>query len=218
MTKNLLIPMPATADTVVLADGTYPERGLAAALLAGARRVVCCDGAAREYTGRGGVPCAIVGDCDSLDAELLERFAPIVHRDPDQETNDLTKTVRFCLARGFSDITILGATGRREDHTLGNISLLIDYAREGACIRMVSEYGVFDPIFGDARFESFTGQQVSIFTLSPATLLTTGNLSYPLTRASLTGWWQGTLNESQGAEFSILTTGPTIVYRLLRGV
>lgn len=209
--------MPTEDDspaTVILADGQYPSAEIAARLLARAERVVCCDGAAREFVRRGGVPFAIVGDCDSLGAQLHERFAPIVHCEREQESNDLTKAVRFCLERGWHDLTILGAAGRREDHTLGNISLLVDYARLGARVRMITDNGVFDPIFADTRFAAFEGQQVSIFTLDPATLVTTSNLRYPLHRAPLTGWWQGTLNRSLGVEFAIGTTGSAIVFRL----
>ena len=43
----------------------------------------------------------------------------------EQETNDLNKAFRYCLANGWTDIVILGATGKREDHTLGNIGLLM---------------------------------------------------------------------------------------------
>lgn len=233
----------AQGGVVILSNGGYPSGEAALSILAGAEYVVCCDGAAHEFVARGGTPYAIVGDCDSLSPELMSRFSDIIHRDIDQETNDLTKSVRFCLVHGFDDITILGATGRREDHTLGNISLLIDYCVQqidesvrkripalngyfgggpGSAdasgkrieVRMVTDYGIFEPIFGDTFFKSRKGEQISIFTLSPQTLITTVNLAYPLVEASLTGWWQGTVNESLGAEFGVRTTGPTIIYRL----
>lgn len=209
------MPSPdETPATVILANGDYPSGAVAAALLDRAHRVVCCDGAVRRFVRRGGVPHAVVGDCDSIGKALCRRFSAIVYRDPDQQTNDLTKAVRFCLGQGLCDLTILGATGRREDHTLGNISLLADYALSGARVRMVTDRGVFEPIFGDTRFASFEGQQVSIFTLSPATLVSTAGLQYPLDHAPLTGWWQGTLNRSMGGEFTIRTRGTAIVYRL----
>lgn len=200
-------------DTVILADGSYPAGRVAAALLTNAARVICCDGAADEFAARGGVPVAIAGDCDSMSDETRRRFAAIIHCDHDQETNDLTKAVRLCLARGWQRLTILGATGGREDHTLGNISLLVDYAALGAEVRMVTDTGVFTPINADSTFESWAGQQVSIFTLASDTLITTAGLLYPLVREPLGGWWRGTLNESDGARFSILTTGPAIIYR-----
>lgn len=209
------IAMPDVDDSplvVVLAGGDYPSGRVAAALLAKAVRVVCCDGAAREFVMRGGVPYAIVGDCDSLGEELRQRFADITHCDYDQETNDLTKAVRFCVDRDMREITILGATGRREDHTLANISLLVDYARE-AIVRMVTDTGVFNPIFTDTMFASYPGQQTSIFVLSPDTLITTVDLRYPLYRSPMPGWWRGSLNQSHGQRFGFRTTGPAIVYR-----
>ena len=45
--RHFRIPDAATApETVILADGEYPAEGIPAALLAQARYVVCCDGAA----------------------------------------------------------------------------------------------------------------------------------------------------------------------------
>lgn len=208
--------MPSSDDrpgAVILADGDYPSGSVAFHLLSAAGRVVCCDGAAMEYVARGGEPFAIVGDCDSLDRGFRERFASVLHCDPDQETNDLTKAVAFCVRRGIIDITILGATGKREDHTIANISLLVDYTK-AATVRMITDLGVFDPVEGYTRFESFEGQQVSIFTLSPDTLVTTEDLVYPLREAPLTRWWQGSLNMSQSREFGLRTTAPAIVYRL----
>jgi thiamine pyrophosphokinase len=209
------IAMPGVNDApavVVLADGDYPSGMVATSLLANAAMVVCCDGAAREFVARGGVPHAIVGDCDSMGEELRRRFANITHCNHDQETNDLTKAVRFCIAHGMNDITILGATGRREDHTLANISLLVDYAHD-TTVRMVTDTGVFDPIFTDTMFDSKPGQQTSIFVLSPDTLITTIDLRYPLHRSPMPGWWCGSLNQSQGYRFGFGTTGPAIVYR-----
>ena len=200
-------------DTVILAGGSYPSGRVAAALLAHAARVVCCDGAVDGFAARGGVPEAVVGDCDSISDGMRRRFADIIHCDPDQETNDLTKAVRLCLARGWRHLTILGATGGREDHALGNISLLADYTADGIDAQMVTDTGVFTAVSTDATFESYAGQQVSIFTLASDTLITTVGLRYPLVRAPLAGWWRGTLNESEGARFTILTTGPAIIYR-----
>ena len=68
-------------------------------------------------------PEAIVGDLDSLSPEIAERFADRLYQDSEQDTNDLTKAVRWCIDKGYEEIVILGATGKREDHTIANISL-----------------------------------------------------------------------------------------------
>ena len=113
-------------DAVVLANGEYPTNPLPLKILAEAPYVVCCDGAADEYIRRGNVPDVIIGDGDSISEDNRNRYSHLLHRISEQETNDQTKAVRFLLSQGKRHIAITGATGKREDHTLGNISLLID--------------------------------------------------------------------------------------------
>ncbi|MCD7969538.1 MAG: thiamine diphosphokinase [Alistipes sp.] len=217
---TLGFPDPDTAHTVILADGDFPSQGYAREILDGAKRVVCCDGAADTYIYNGGTPAAIVGDLDSVSDGTRASYAAILHRDTDQETNDLTKAVRYCAENypdETGDILILGATGKREDHTIGNISLLRDYNTFygfSGRVRMVTGLGIIDHIGEDSLFGSFCGQQVTILCLDPATRITTHNLKYSLHRANLRAWWQGTLNESLGDTFGIGTDGDTFVYRL----
>ena len=97
------------------------------------------------------------------------------------------------------NIAIVGATGKREDHTLGNISLLIDYMRTGAHVRMLTDYGIFIPCHDTCSFPSQPGQQISIINFGAHNLRGKG-LVYPL--SDFTNWWQGTLNESTETEHS----------------
>jgi thiamine pyrophosphokinase len=178
-----------------------------------AQRIICCDGAATALVEFGLEPDFIVGDLDSLSSDLHQRYSPRLHHDPDQYTNDLTKAVQFCSARQWNQITILGATGKREDHSLGNISLLADYAAT-ACVQMITDYGVFTPLLASASFESHAGQQVSVFSLTPNTRFTFSGLRYPLTDETIVSWWQGTLNEAIGCSFHIqINGGRALVFR-----
>lgn len=198
-----------TAQAVILADGDYPSHSIPCALLRDAEFVACCDGAVDAFVARGGVPNLIVGDGDSISEENKERYSSILVKVDEQETNDLTKTVKQLLLRGFSRIAIVGATGKREDHTLGNISLLLEYFGMGAEVRMYTDYGVFIPMKDDARFESFARQQVSIFNFGTTGLRAEG-LEYPL--SDFTSWWQGTLNQSNGNEFTLYAKGHYIIF------
>jgi thiamine pyrophosphokinase len=79
---------------------------------------------------------------------------------------------------------------------------------------MLTDYGVFTPITGSSTFESFKGQQISIFSLTPETLFTTRNLRYPLNQRALTSWWQGSLNEASGNSFEIeIDHGKALIFR-----
>ncbi len=184
-------------EAVVLAAGSYPQARQPLDMLRSTPVVVCCDGAAEEYVLRTGrLPSAIVGDCDSLSADFRRRHASIVHSISEQETNDQTKAMSYVRSMGLSRIAILGATGKREDHTIGNISLLADYAQEGADVRMLTDHGVFVACCGDCEFKTYKGQELSIFNIS-ATGLRSEGLDYPI--YDFHKWWQGTLNVASGS-------------------
>ena len=102
-----------------------------------------------------------------------------------------------------------GATGKREDHALGNISLLADYAQRGLEVRMLTDYGIFIPCRGTTRCQAPVGTQVSIFAFG-ATQLRSEGLRYAL--HDLTNWWQGTLNEVTASDFTIHADGCYLIY------
>lgn len=196
-------------DAVILANGEYPMHELPLRILSESAFVVCCDGAANEYIARGHTPDVIIGDGDSLSPDNKIRFAPIILQIADQETNDQTKAVQYLQSKGYKKIAIVGATGKREDHTLGNISLLIDYMKSGIEVRTFTDYGVFIPVKDSQTFASHAGQQVSILNFGAKGLKGEG-LVYPL--SDFSNWWQGTLNEATSNEFTIHCTGDYLVF------
>lgn len=196
-------------DAVVLAAGDYPTAHRPLEILAEAAMVVCCDGAADRYIAEGHTPDIIIGDGDSLSEENRTRFADRIVYEADQETNDQTKAVKYLLAQGFKRIAIVGATGRRDDHTIGNIALLAEYRAMGADIRSYTDYGVFIPCCGKCRFECLPKAQVSVFNIDAKHFESKG-LAYPI--YDFTRWWQGTLNEAPDGEFSISADGEYLVF------
>lgn len=200
------------SDCVILCNGQFPSHDVPLALLRNARIIVCCDGSVEKLRAFGMEPSMIVGDLDSAHSEVLQKYADRVFHNPDQETNDLTKSVQWVVSQGIRKVTILGATGLREDHTLGNISLLAEYIPLFDSVQMVTDFGSFHAISKSTTFRSLKGQQISIFTIHPETTLASEGLQYPLP-PHLASWWCGTLNEALGDTFTIQTDGRTIVYQ-----
>lgn len=196
-------------DAVIVAGGEFPTAPQPLEVLQSAPFVVCCDGAADRYIATGGVPDAIVGDGDSISAENRKNYAHLLHIISEQESNDQTKAVRFLMERGKRRIAIVGATGKREDHTIGNISLLIEYARAGCDVRSFTDHGVFIPCNGTTTHKCRKGQQVSIFSITAKNLSAEG-LLYPI--YDFNNWWQGTLNECTGDEFTINANGEYLLF------
>lgn len=194
-------------DCIVVANGSFPQATESLELLKNAPVIIACDGAVKNLHEQGFIPNAIVGDLDSIPPELLRIYADRIHTVEDQEINDLTKAVRFAHASGYRKLLILGATGLREDHTLGNISLLLEYAPLFEQIEMLSDYGRFIPVLKSTMLPSTPGQQISIFSMYPCGEITTEGLRWPITRRRLTAWWQGSLNEALDSQFT-LTLSP----------
>ncbi|MGB8492701.1 MAG: thiamine diphosphokinase, partial [Bacteroidales bacterium] len=151
---------------VILANGDFPVHDIPLRILIEARHLICCDGSAGNLISAGIIPEAIVGDLDSIEKTIAARYPDRIFSDGDQETNDLTKTVKWCLRNGYRDLTILGGTGGREDHTVGNISLLAEYARD-ANVEMVTNTGIFTAYLKSCFVPSHKGQQVSVFCIDP---------------------------------------------------
>ncbi len=196
-------------EAVIIDAGSFPTNKVALCWLDTCRRIVCCDGAANRYLANSDKVWRIVGDCDSLSPEIMSRYSDIVRRFPDQETNDQTKAVRYLAAKGIRRIVILGATGLREDHTLGNLSLLVEYLKDGIDARAYTDFGVFIPARDSRVFRCQTGTQVSIFNFGAKGLRAEG-LRYPL--RDFDSWWQGTLNETTSDRFTIHATGPYLLF------
>lgn len=198
---------------VIVANGKFPEHEIPLKALTDAEIVVCCDGATSKVDNFGVTPTAIVGDLDSLTSEYKVKYEGRLFHDSDQDSNDLTKAIKWCLGKGIKSIDIIGATGLREDHTLGNIGLLPSYAKMGIQIRILTDNGVIVPLLKSQRVSSFKGQQVSIFSPNNQTKITSRNLKYSINDRTLAEYWMGTLNESLGDYFALdFEPGPLIVF------
>ena len=195
--------MKELPDVVILANGMFPTHPLPLSILNGAKHVIACDGAISHY------PQAdvVIGDGDSIAEAFRDKFIQI----DEQEDNDLTKATLFCMRQGWQRIAYLGCTGLREDHTLGNIALLMRYYKEmNISGTMFTDHGIFTPSQGDRTFQSFPGQQVSIFNFG-STRIQSERLKWD--SYAYKEWWQGTLNESLADQFTIHADSYYLVYQ-----
>lgn len=210
---------------VILAAGDFPTRKEPISALMDADRVVCCDSA---YVGLRAhfkscdpqlAPhnCFVVGDGDSLPDELKmelgDRWIHVV----EQHYNDLHKAMSWAASKfgTGNKVTILGATGKREDHTLGNIGYLVTFAEEypDMDIEMLTDHGRFTTFRGCRTYNSFAGQQVSIFSMDSDKPIYSEGLKWPLDGLHARRWWQATLNEALADSFELRSEGWTVVYQ-----
>lgn len=93
------------------------------------QRVIAVDGGLSFCAKAGVIPTDIVGDFDTVDAGLLaeyERRGEAVIRKymPEKDDTDSEIAVKLALEYGSTQIDLIGASGTRLDHTIGNIRLL----------------------------------------------------------------------------------------------
>ncbi len=196
-------------SAVILCDGEFPRKAYPLYQLENADTVVCCDGAAVKYLrftkrrfGEERLPEAVVGDMDSLPKALRERLSPIVVHVAEQDDNDQTKAMRWVLEHhpDVTEIHILGATGRRADHTIGNLGLLMEYTRlfdlGDVRVEAVSDYGTAFALTDTCELHLGKGRRVSLFSPDNSLAIKSEGLQWPTDAVVFDNWWPATLNRA----------------------
>lgn len=109
----------------ILGGGEPPGEAALAHWTASADVFLAADRAALGYARLPRRPDAVVGDMDTTTAAGNE--PPHLHI-ADQDTTDVEKCLRHALDLGCTEAVLIGATGRRLDHTLYNLSLVEGFA------------------------------------------------------------------------------------------
>ena len=199
---------------IILANGQFPSGWKGMELLKSADLLICCDGAADKLVSFGMSPHVIIGDLDSVSTEVRELYASVMIHSDDQESNDLTKAVHYCIEKVYPSVSILGATGLREDHTLGNISLMMEYYPRIE-VQIISDYGIFFLVQSGEQVQSYAGEKISLFSIDNRVHVTSTGLKYPLNDLQLSNWYRATMNEAKADHITLQfeSDHPLIVYK-----
>ena len=196
---------------VIICDGQFPKSEYPRYLIRSADFIICCDGAltkflrnSRSIFGEARTPDLVIGDMDTLSASLQKKYRDLIIKESEQEHNDQTKAVRWALTNieGVSRIYIMGATGNRLDHTIGNASLLMEYTRMfdldrmGVNIEMVSDNGTAFAISDTTEIDCGIGRSVSIFSPDSTLNIKSAGLEYQTDGVVFDNWWKATLNKA----------------------
>jgi len=181
-------------QTVIVSGGTL-EAGFALTILK-SKETTCVIGVDKGlfFLYRHRIkPDYIVGDFDSISPEILSYYrkfkVPIYQHKAEKDCTDTELAIRFCVDHGKDNIRILGGTGSRLDHVLGNIQ----------CLQIAVEKGVDAQILDSnnrirllnkswkLRKEEAFGSFFSVFPLGDDKIpITIKGAKYPLTSHILT--------------------------------
>jgi thiamine pyrophosphokinase len=164
---------------VILCDGEHPKKDQIEKELEKTALFIAADGGAYTAQSFGLEPDIIIGDLDSYRPTGTEK-AEVIH-DPGQETNDLEKALNYVQHRAMEHVRIFGATGKRLDHTLKNLSVLLQFHPVFSSIQIIDRYSTIHIIHSPFREEFPLNTPISLFPLSGRVEgITTRGLKYPL--------------------------------------
>ncbi len=141
------------------------------------------------------IPDAIVGDFDSADESVLKEFKSRtldttweIHK-PEKDETDTELAITTAIRLGCTKLILLGATGGRLDHFLGNLHLLYASLKQGVEAAMVDERNWITVTEKERVFESdkIFGKYISFLPLSEEVKgITLTGFKYPLHKKDIT--------------------------------
>ncbi len=156
---------------------------------------IFCDSGLFHQEALGIEPHLIVGDFDSYPDPNLDVETITLPREKDD--TDTVFAVKEAVKRGFDDFLLLGVSGGRLDHTLGNVSILLMLHRQGKRALLVDNYSEMEivaknPVYIDDSFPFFSLLNIS----GTAQEITVEDAKYPLRDAEIQCTYQyGISNE-----------------------
>ncbi|HEY6540469.1 MAG TPA: thiamine diphosphokinase [Ktedonobacteraceae bacterium] len=199
---------------VIFAGGTYRPGTASQKALASADMVIAADSGAATALRLGHVPAYIVGDFDSLNAQLVEqlraRGSQIISASVEKDETDTELAVQLAIEQGATHITLLGALGGdRFDHTIANVLLLAGF--DTIPIQIIDGPSTCWLLRGPGH-TSIEGQVGDLLSLLPLTAdangIRTHGLYYPLNGETLRfGKPRGVSNMISGEQAEVSLEG-----------
>jgi len=197
---------------IIVANGEFPKHSIPLDKLKLAKTIIACDGASDTLLNNNYSFDLIIGDLDSISKKTLNLFQSKIIKDSNQANNDLRKAIEHAESKGIKSISIIGATGKREDHSIGNIFSLLKY--DNLDLKIYTDTGIFSKVNNDEKIDSFKGQQVSIFADDKTIKISSTNLKYNFNKDYSSSLFSGTLNESIGENFTLkLSHGKILLFQ-----
>jgi thiamine pyrophosphokinase len=151
--------------------------------------LVCADGGGNSALLSGRLPDVLIGDLDSITPanliKCIQGGTKIIRYPKEKDQTDLELALDYTRFQApveylKSDIWLYGATGGRIDHLLGNIALLLAYARRGRKIILKDPEHIIWIIQKQEIIFGKKGQEISLFALTEKAVVTTEGFYYPL--------------------------------------
>lgn len=146
-------------------------------------RLFCTDGAYHYLANSSIIPDVISGDFDSMDISLFPEESDVITT-PDQNLTDLQKVFKIIIAQGFQTVDIYGASGKQQDHFLGNLTA-VQQVKNELSITLYDQYGYYFFAEKECVIDRCINKIVSLYPFPKAKKVETVGLEYPLFKENL---------------------------------
>ena len=123
---------------------------------------IYCDSGTGHISVLGFAPDLIIGDFDSSPDPKLD--VETITLPCEKDDTDTAFAAKEALRRGFRDFLLIGVTGGRLDHTMGNLALLTLLSSRGASAKIIDDYSEISLVTSKAR----VNDSFAFFSLLPA--------------------------------------------------
>ena len=190
-------------SAVIICNGEPPPREQITRSLEAAHLFIAADGGGNRARALNLAPDVVIGDLDSYQKHPADSCR-VIER-PDQNLNDLEKSLRFALQENITDAIIYGATGLRLDHTVKNLSVLKQFHDMFDSLLFRDRFCDIKLIDSPFRTSLPISTRVSLFPLSGVvTGITSRGLKYELSDDTLeNGVFDGSSNETSAPDIEI---------------
>lgn len=175
---------------MIIANGDLEYSEDMARIIRQSGLIVCADGGTRHLKALNILPHIIIGDFDSASPEdklfFEEKKIKIISYPSQKNETDSELCISWALLNHATDITLLGSTGTRLDHTLANIYLLKKLAKLHIPARIINKHNIIHIVTDHIEVKGRPGEFLSILPISETVAgITLKGLEYPLVDATM---------------------------------
>ncbi len=156
---------------------------------------IFCDSGLKHINELRVKPDLIVGDFDSHPNPNLDIETIVLPCEKDD--TDTVFAAKEALKRGFDDFLLIGVSGARLDHTIGNVSILLMLNADGKKAILVDDYSEMEIVSSEPKYIRDSYKFFSLLNITgKAKGITIENAKYPLKNAEINCEYQyGISNE-----------------------
>lgn len=170
---------------IVISSGSIENYDLLKKHIKDNQFILCADGGVRHIMRIGAIPNSVIGDFDSIDEKsvefIKENNIPVLKYPVEKDETDTELALMHLINIGCNEITLVGVTGCRLDHTLANIYLLRKLLLQNIKGKIVDDNNTIYLINDYLKLEKRENYYVSIIPISnEGVIVTLKGFYYPL--------------------------------------